>query len=242
MLYDPNSKVNGANMGPIWGRQDPGGLHIGIMNFAIWEYIGKQNWGSLEFLLTIQQILDPMTKDWYPGHPPNLIYSLSTREKLDFFTLHRYMWMYVSPASVRIVQLRNDDITVLPPTNDRVYIYICIYMHVSFSYVLSVWSDCICVYIYIYIYHILYTYHFLCIIRVYGYICVCVYNIFVYLSVFFFLSVLCWVYLRILVRLVYEKSNTGTQLDKDPVSFIITVTIYLAVNLLGLNSYSSQSR
>ena len=33
---DPDSKVHGANMGPIWGRQDPGGPHVGPMNFAIW--------------------------------------------------------------------------------------------------------------------------------------------------------------------------------------------------------------
>ena len=33
----PDSKVYGANMGPIWGRQDPGGPHVGPMNFAIWE-------------------------------------------------------------------------------------------------------------------------------------------------------------------------------------------------------------
>ena len=32
----PDSKVHGANMGPIWGRQDPGGSHIGPINFAIW--------------------------------------------------------------------------------------------------------------------------------------------------------------------------------------------------------------
>ena len=32
----PNSKVRGANMGPIRGRQDPGGPHVGPMNFAIW--------------------------------------------------------------------------------------------------------------------------------------------------------------------------------------------------------------
>ena len=32
----PDSKVHGANMGPIWGRQDPGGFHVGPMNFAIW--------------------------------------------------------------------------------------------------------------------------------------------------------------------------------------------------------------
>ena len=31
-----DSKVQGANMGPIWGRQDPGGPHIGPMNLAIW--------------------------------------------------------------------------------------------------------------------------------------------------------------------------------------------------------------
>ena len=31
-----DSKVHGANMGPIWGRQDPGGPHVDPMNFAIW--------------------------------------------------------------------------------------------------------------------------------------------------------------------------------------------------------------
>ena len=34
----PDSKVHGANMGPIWGRQDPGGSHVGPMNFAIWGW------------------------------------------------------------------------------------------------------------------------------------------------------------------------------------------------------------
>ena len=32
----PESKVHWANMGPIWGRQGPGGPHVGPMNFAIW--------------------------------------------------------------------------------------------------------------------------------------------------------------------------------------------------------------
>ena len=32
----PDSNVR-ANMGPIWGRQDPDGPHVGAMNFAIWE-------------------------------------------------------------------------------------------------------------------------------------------------------------------------------------------------------------
>ena len=29
MIDIPDSKVHGANMGPIWGRQDPGGPHAG---------------------------------------------------------------------------------------------------------------------------------------------------------------------------------------------------------------------
>ena len=32
----PDSKVPGANMGPIWGRQDPGGPHVDHRNVAIW--------------------------------------------------------------------------------------------------------------------------------------------------------------------------------------------------------------
>ena len=38
----PDSKVHGANMGPFWGRQDPGGPHVGPMNFDIWEIVSSQ--------------------------------------------------------------------------------------------------------------------------------------------------------------------------------------------------------
>ena len=34
---NPDSNVHGANMGPIWVQQDPGGPHVGPMNLAIWE-------------------------------------------------------------------------------------------------------------------------------------------------------------------------------------------------------------
>ena len=34
-MSHPNSKVHGANMGPIWGRRDPGGPYDGPMSFAI---------------------------------------------------------------------------------------------------------------------------------------------------------------------------------------------------------------
>ena len=39
----PDSKVHGANMGPIWGRQDPGGPHVGPMNFALWVMLQNVN-------------------------------------------------------------------------------------------------------------------------------------------------------------------------------------------------------
>ena len=41
----PDSKVHGANMGPIWGRQDPGGPNVDPMKFAIWVTL---TWVSLE--------------------------------------------------------------------------------------------------------------------------------------------------------------------------------------------------
>ena len=33
----PDYKVYGDKMGPIWGRQDPGGPDVGPMNLAIWD-------------------------------------------------------------------------------------------------------------------------------------------------------------------------------------------------------------
>ena len=37
VVNNPDSKVQGAYMGPTWGQQDPGGPHVGPMNFAIRE-------------------------------------------------------------------------------------------------------------------------------------------------------------------------------------------------------------
>ena len=50
----PDSKVHGANMGPIWDRQDPGGPHVGPMNFAIWDMFAPVTFYSC--LITIKEI------------------------------------------------------------------------------------------------------------------------------------------------------------------------------------------
>ena len=51
----PDSKVHGANMGPIWGRQDPGGPHVDRMNFAIWvKVLGREasTWDKDTYAIT----------------------------------------------------------------------------------------------------------------------------------------------------------------------------------------------
>ena len=42
--YFTDSKVHGANMGLTWGRQDPGGPHVGPMNLTIWVVPHSGNW------------------------------------------------------------------------------------------------------------------------------------------------------------------------------------------------------
>ena len=74
--YHPDSKVYGANMGPTWGRQDPGGTHVGPMNFAIWEVIIwslNQGWFVNTTLRISSQAISPYIpiKDpiWAPLRP-----------------------------------------------------------------------------------------------------------------------------------------------------------------------------
>ena len=40
----PDSKVHGANMRPIWGRQDPGGPHVCPRNIVIWVCSANGSW------------------------------------------------------------------------------------------------------------------------------------------------------------------------------------------------------
>ena len=49
----PDSKVHGANMGPILSRQDPGGPHVGPMNFAIW--VASTCWCVLRVLYLMEE-------------------------------------------------------------------------------------------------------------------------------------------------------------------------------------------
>ena len=58
----PDNKFHGANIGPIWGRQDPGGPHVGPVNVAIWvtsicDCFKRTNWKfNEEYILIACQI------------------------------------------------------------------------------------------------------------------------------------------------------------------------------------------
>ena len=57
-MYNPDSKVHGANMGPTWVLSAPDGPHVGPMNRAIRESLIciTQSWACVWLLLLISLI------------------------------------------------------------------------------------------------------------------------------------------------------------------------------------------
>ena len=53
----PDSKVHGARMGSIWGPQDPGGPHVGPMNYVIWVSLKIYWWLCCALFLAIHSLL-----------------------------------------------------------------------------------------------------------------------------------------------------------------------------------------
>ena len=47
VFITPDSKVHGAYIGFTWGRQDPGGPHVGPMILAIWGHVKEMNCAAL---------------------------------------------------------------------------------------------------------------------------------------------------------------------------------------------------
>ena len=64
--YPSDGKVHGASMGPIWGPQDTGGPHVGLMNFAIKDY---KTW-LINQTLPYQRYWQCMTTFQPLGHNP----------------------------------------------------------------------------------------------------------------------------------------------------------------------------
>ena len=82
----PDSKVRGANKGPIWGRQDPGGPHVGPMNFVICQY--RLWWGAAD-----QCTLSHRTNTilWYrESWIIQLKYTFGTKQEIIPASSHRH--------------------------------------------------------------------------------------------------------------------------------------------------------
>ena len=92
MLYiqqNPDRKVHGANMGPIWGRDDTGEPHDGAMNYAIWaEFILSNGLGVFDDLPS------------YRGTELNIYQSVFISvihcvlyKSLEFVNISNYYWV-----------------------------------------------------------------------------------------------------------------------------------------------------
>ena len=86
----PDSKVHGANMGPIWGRQDPGGPHVGPMSLAIWDMLLDLCLYCCHFLAytSMDLWMKPLHSQQCSGTCWKLIYIM------NIHTIMAYTWGY----------------------------------------------------------------------------------------------------------------------------------------------------
>ena len=106
----PDSKVHGANMGPIWGRQDPGGPHVGPMNFVIWDDSillcdGFRHWFLVQTTEPSNICFKCLLNGWH--HKYNY-------KKIN---IHKYKVKYniLSPVGTKDMTWTNDDYFQLHP-------------------------------------------------------------------------------------------------------------------------------
>ena len=155
---NPDSKVHGTNMGPIWGRQDPGGPHVGPMNLVIWEYIhtlsNLSNHGGLVLLIWIRSLLQGI--HWRPfatkTSPRQFAELLTMRQPSIFMQLigqlafnkpmfvfitilfHNFIWYFVwLPTKCQKVIIKNVYITTAT-------VYTEIVIWAKYSLPKSVWN------------------------------------------------------------------------------------------------------
>ena len=103
----PDSKVHGANMGPIWGRQDPGGPHVVPMNFAIWVLCGthldfiylNEKFKRNLFLSVQSSVNQHWYREWHGAEQWPLLLTWfnlsSSRDKLSY-PIWCVRWNYLS--------------------------------------------------------------------------------------------------------------------------------------------------
>ena len=90
----PDSKVHGANMGPIWSRQDPGGPHVGPMNFVIWVVFRDESWCfSPRSVLHPQEVIYQILRNHMPA-------TSVTCSQFNTITHSMSLWWIFQPSSI----------------------------------------------------------------------------------------------------------------------------------------------
>ena len=84
--YTPDSKVHGANLGPIWGWQNPGGPHVGPVNIAILDSLYHSAYSD-EILHCIRV---------YPYSPKATMVLCHIRETKMVQKINRSLWTQIS--------------------------------------------------------------------------------------------------------------------------------------------------
>ena len=103
----PDSKVHGANMGPIWVRQDPDGPHVGPMNFAICLGYASQTltWGYMhKYTYTNIYELWPYHGSWFLPSDVLLPRVIGAVTLAYQWSLHWYSLMSESGSDVIVVE------------------------------------------------------------------------------------------------------------------------------------------
>ena len=113
----PDSEVHGANMGPIWGRQDPGGPRVGPLNLAIWV------------------VFSPLTLEYFGVGVRSVVAILIGVEPVEFSQeriigtaqQQHHLVVLLMNACIPVVRLNDDHTTVLDelgrkPVSDEVLV------------------------------------------------------------------------------------------------------------------------
>ena len=94
-VTDPDSKVHGVHKGPIWGRQFPGGPHVGPMNFAIWGPILPKS------IVCINKSSKPHIWLFFHGQISTVVYFATEARHMWMIACKRNVWMLLFPSSNR---------------------------------------------------------------------------------------------------------------------------------------------
>ena len=139
----PDSKVHGANMGPIWGQQDPGWPHVRPMNFAIWGHIRfcvdnvVEDEYHLFFSCNLYNDLRSSLFDYLRQDVPDFD-TLDLNDKM-IYLMSRNAMKKTAEFVFRAMEIRRSvlykkikhSVVIICPYTLKLHVFSCIFMHID---------------------------------------------------------------------------------------------------------------